>query len=204
MKKTVLCLGVALGALVADQVTKFLAVAHLTRALDGKSGLSAWLSFFRPERQVRARGQIEVVSDYFHLRYVENPGAAWGMFADLPEAFRAPFFVVVTVFAVGFVLWMIRQTEPDQRTLQLALALVLGGALGNFADRLSRGYVVDFLDFHWRNQPGMRFPTFNVADIAISVGVGLLLFDAVLQTIAQRRAARLRPVEAEEPPSTGA
>ncbi len=190
MKKTVLCLGVALVALVVDQVTKFLAVANLTRALDGKEGLAAWASFYAPERQVRARGSVEVIEDYFGLRYVENPGAAWGLFADLPDALRTPFLVVVTVVAMGFVLWMIRQTEPGQRLLQLALALVLGGALGNFADRLTRGYVVDFLDFHWRNQPGLRFPTFNVADIAISVGVAFLLFDAVLQTLAQRRERR--------------
>ena len=71
-----------------------------------------------------------------------------------------------------------------QRWLATALALVAGGALGNGIDRLSRGYVVDFLDFHWA---GHHFPGFNVADMAISLAVGLMLLDMVLQARAQKK-----------------
>ncbi len=197
--KTVFCLGVALATLVADQVSKYLAVAHLTRSLGDLSGAERLWAFARPERPVRAFNDVRVLEDYFHLRYVENPGAAWGLFGGLPESIRVPFFIVVTVMAVVFVLWMIRQTDAGQRLLLWALALVLGGALGNFTDRLLRGYVVDFLDFHWRNQPGMRWPTFNVADIAISVGVALLLLDALRQGLAQRRLERARAQIAQSP-----
>jgi signal peptidase II len=199
MKKVLLSLSVALGILVADQVTKYLAVSHLTRSLEGKSGLERVRAFAFPGGTLRARGEVRVLEDYFHLRYVENPGAAWGLFADLPDGVRGPFFTAITLLAVGFILWMIRKAERDQWLLQLALALVLGGALGNFLDRLARGYVVDFLDVHWRNQPGMRWPTFNVADIAISVGVAFLLFDAARQTWRHRRMAAGAPAPVEPP-----
>jgi signal peptidase II len=65
--------------------------------------------------------------------------------------------------------------EEAQRLLRVALSLVLAGAVGNFIDRLARGYVVDFVDWHWWNRPDLYWPTFNVADSMIVVGVGLLL-----------------------------
>ncbi|NOK10196.1 signal peptidase II [Corallococcus exercitus] len=183
-----LLLVVVLAVLAADQLTKYLAVSRLTEALDGRSGLSR-VSGFLSEQNLDNDPPVEgvfrkntrpyrFIEDYWHFRYVENPGAAWGMFSSLPDAARKAFFHVVSLVALAFILVLYRKTEPSQKGVRVALALITGGALGNFVDRLIRGYVIDFIDWHWRNQPGMRWPTFNVADAAICVGVGLMLLDS--------------------------
>lgn len=174
--------------LAADQVTKYLAVAHLTDVMDGRQGMARVSAFLQernldndpPTEGARRRNTRphRFVEDYWHFRYVENPGAAWGLFGNLPDGARQTFFHVVSLAALAFILSMYVKLEPGQRVVRLALALVAGGALGNFLDRLMRGYVIDFVDWHWRNQPGMRWPTFNVADAAICVGVGLMLLDS--------------------------
>ncbi|MDC0711446.1 signal peptidase II [Stigmatella sp. ncwal1] len=195
---------VAFAVLAADQATKYLAVARLTDALDGRAGMSRVQGFFTEQNldnhppaeggRYRATRPYRFIEDYWHFRYVENPGAAWGMFADLPEAVRRIFFHVVSLVALTFIFVMYARSEPSQRLVRLALALVAGGALGNFMDRLFRGYVIDFIDWHWRNQPGMRWPTFNVADAAICVGVALMLMDSL-----RRPATAASPKLAESP-----
>ncbi|MCY1032866.1 signal peptidase II [Corallococcus sp. BB11-1] len=184
-----LLLVVVLAVLAADQVTKYLAVSRLTQALDGRDGLarvSGFLSEQNLDNDPPVEGEFRrntrpyrFIEDYWHFRYVENPGAAWGMFADLPDTARKVFFHVVSLAALSFILVLYRRTDASQKVVRLALALITGGALGNFMDRLIRGYVIDFIDWHWRNQPGMRWPTFNVADAAIVVGVALMLLDSV-------------------------
>jgi signal peptidase II len=180
---------VGLATLAADQVAKYLAVSHLTDSLEGQSGLARVQGFLAEQESDgapflgglhrRPTSPYRFIEDYWHFRYVENPGAAWGLFASLPEGVRRPFFHLVSLVALGFILTMYVRLAPEQRMVRWALALVAGGALGNFLDRLLRGYVIDFIDWHWRNQPGMRWPTFNVADAAICVGVGLLLVDSM-------------------------
>lgn len=196
--------------LVADQVTKYLAVAHLTDVMDGREGWARVSAFFTEKnldndppmeggrrRNTRPRYVIE---DYWHHRYVENPGAAWGLFGNLPDGTRQAFFHVVSLAALAFIIGMYRKLEPGQGMVRVALALVAGGALGNFVDRLLRGYVIDFIDWHWRNQPGMRWPTFNVADAAICVGVGLMFLDSFRSRPAAQAASEPSPV-AEGPKS---
>lgn len=180
---------VGLATLAADQVTKYLAVAHLTEALDGRTGVARVEGFlsernldnYPPQAGVRslATRPHRFIEDYWHFRYVENPGAAWGFLGNLPDSVRRPFFHLMSLVAFGFICFMYVRLTPEQRGLRWALALISGGALGNFVDRLLRGYVIDFIDWHWRNQPGMRWPTFNVADVAICVGVGLLVLDSL-------------------------
>jgi signal peptidase II len=109
------------------------------------------------------------------MNYVENPGAAWGLFRGFSVGFRNAFFTLVSVGAVAFILNYYRRVREDQRFLQLALAFVLSGAVGNFIDRLARGYVVDFVEWYWWNRPDLRWPTFNVADSLIVVGVAMLV-----------------------------
>jgi signal peptidase II len=191
---------VALTTLAADQVTKYLAVANLTDALDGRAGLERLKGYFSEQNldnhplpgsgRYYASRPHRFIEDYWHFRYVENPGAAWGLFANLPDTARRIFFHVVSLAALAFILAMYVRLEPGQRLVRVALSLVAGGALGNFMDRLARGYVIDFIDWHWRNQPGMRWPTFNVADAAICVGVALMLLDSL----------RLRRSEPASPP----
>ncbi len=202
MKKSLrLLLVIALSTLAVDQVTKFMAVANLTDALDGRQGLARLSGFFSEQnldnspppqegRYYRSR-PYRFIEDYWHFRYVENPGAAWGLFANLPDTARRVFFHVVSLAALAFILAMYVRLEPGQRLVRMALALVAGGALGNFMDRVARGYVIDFIDWHWRNQPGMRWPTFNVADAAICVGVALMLLDSLRLRRAEPAAAPL-------------
>ena len=105
---------VGLATLAADQVTKYLAVAHLTEALDGRTGLSRVEGFFSeknldndppaPGAWRRSTRPYRFIENYWHFRYVENPGAAWGLFATLPDGVRKPFFHAVSLVALGFIL----------------------------------------------------------------------------------------------------
>ena len=114
-----------------------------------------------------------VVASFFHLTYVRNTGAAFGFLAQTPAWFRQPFFLgttLVAVFALGIFL---RNADETDRMTSIAVATILGGALGNMIDRIQDGSVIDFLDFHWH---GYHWPAFNVADMCITLGViGLLL-----------------------------
>lgn len=107
------------------------------------------------------------------MRYVENPGAAWGLFHDMSDGTRNVFFVaIVSLAAVAFILVYYRRLRQEQRYSQVALALLLSGAVGNFVDRLARQYVVDFIDWY---AGSWHWPTFNVADSLIVVGVAMLV-----------------------------
>lgn len=142
------------------------------------------------ERTVR--GRTVHVMPGFDLRYARNPGAAWGLFANVSETYRRPFFVSVSILAMAFIVFTYTRAGLDQRRLRLALALVFGGAVGNFIDRLALGYVVDFVDWHARLFGRVRhWPTFNIADAGITVGVLLLALDLF------PRRARVTPPAAE-------
>jgi signal peptidase II len=122
---------------------------------------------------------ISVVSGFFNLTYVRNSGAAFGFLADAHPEFRVPFFIIVPVIAMGVIGYLFKDLKSSQNLMATALSLVVGGAIGNFIDRVRFNYVVDFLDFHWKFQ--YHFPAFNVAGSAICVGVGFLLLDLIRQ-----------------------
>ena len=105
---------------------------------------------------------IPLIPRVFHLTYIQNPGAAFGLLAN-----RTSFFIWITFLVVALILVFYRQIPGDRRWTRLALAMMLGGAVGNLIDRLRAGSVVDFLDFRF-------WPVFNLADSAIVVGMGLL------------------------------
>lgn len=179
MSKWRLLAAVFVLSLALDQVTKFLAVDRLTHAFEaaGATTLPAKLSAFVGMRHLeRYAGEpYAVFRPLWRMTYVENPFAAFGLFRTVPERFRYPLFIGVTIAAVIFVLAAYRKLEERQRWDQVALALILAGALGNFCDRLLHGYVIDFVDWYWWNRPDLRWPTFNVADSALVVGVAMLL-----------------------------
>ncbi len=116
-----------------------------------------------------------VCKPLWRMNYVENPGAAWGLFRELSPEFRNTFFTLISLGAVVFILWYYRRLRNDQRFLQVALSFVLSGAVGNFIDRLARGYVIDFVEWYWWNRPDLYWPTFNIADSLIVVGVAMLV-----------------------------
>lgn len=119
---------------------------------------------------------VPVIDGWFHLTYVLNPGGAFGMLRDADESVRLPFFLILSVVAVGALLMFVRQLPTDLRLLQFGLGLVLGGALGNLIDRAWFGHVTDFLDVFWGTY---HWPAFNVADSGISVGIVILLYYSV-------------------------
>jgi signal peptidase II len=204
-RRWALLAAIAFTVLAADQVTKFLAVKHLTRTFEVARAetLSEQVSAFVKEKHLRERGLSlgprPVVPVFWSHIYAENPGAAWSMFASWPDHVRIPFFHVISVLAIGLIGFYFHKLKSDQRLLQVALALVMGGALGNLLDRFLRGYVIDFIDWHL-NDPlwvtaRWHWPTFNIADAGISLGVGLIALDTLLVWLEQRRAAR-RPAAA--------
>ena len=115
-----------------------------------------------------------VIADVFDLTYVRNTGAAFGLFASVDSSIKAILLnsIAVIVFLIVSA-YALRSSHKSVR-LQVGLALILGGAVGNLLDRVRFGYVVDFLDF---SISGHHWPAFNVADSAICIGVGLLFLD---------------------------
>lgn len=111
------------------------------------------------------------------LTYVRNPGASFSLLADADPAWRVPFFFVVTVVALIAVGWSLRELDPRDKLSRVGLGLIASGALGNVFDRLRFHEVVDFLELGVRGV--YTWPIFNVADSAVSVGVGLLLLRAL-------------------------
>ncbi len=114
------------------------------------------------------------ITDFFSIVHVHNYGAAFG-FLNNASGWQTVFFGVVAFVASIVIIRWLSQIVGKQRQLSFALALILGGALGNLMDRILFGFVIDFLSFHYGTS---EFPAFNVADSAIWVGAFLLLFDA--------------------------
>ena len=154
-----LWLGIALVILLADQATKLLIVDSF------------------------ALGDSQTITTFFNLVRVHNSGAAFSMLSTA-SGWQRWFFTALGVVATLFILWLLR-SHPTQKLFCFALALVLGGAVGNVIDRIAYGHVVDFLDFHWDWLSPVffqgHFPAFNVADSAISVGAVCLILDELIR-----------------------
>jgi lipoprotein signal peptidase len=121
---------------------------------------------------------LELIKGHLDFVLAKNRGGAWGLLQDTPEYVRRPFFVLVSVLAIGFIVSLYRRLAPTQNALRWGLPLVLGGALGNLIDRIRYSHVIDFIHAHmqWGGHDH-SWPTFNVADIAICIGVGLMAID---------------------------
>lgn len=131
---------------------------------------------------------VDLIPGFMKLVYAENPGAAWGFMADASDTARLVFFSLVAVIAALAMIWAIWIGWMGSVFGTLALGAILGGAVGNLIDRLRYQVVVDFI----LNYIGdARWPVYNVADVAISVGVGLILIEMLLA----RRAAPPQPAD---------
>jgi signal peptidase II len=121
---------------------------------------------------------IAVIPGFFDLIYTENRGMAFSLLAEGESEWRSFFLIGVTALVLAFVACILWQTSPKglaaSRWSRTGLSLVLGGALGNLYDRVVRGAVTDFLDFH---VAGYHWPAFNVADMGLTVGVALVVLD---------------------------
>lgn len=145
-------IGLSLLILLADQFTKVLIVGNYQL------------------------GDSTYVTSFFNVVRAHNTGAAFSFLASA-SGWQRWFFTVIGVVAAIFIVWMLR-SHPGQKLFSFALACILGGAIGNVIDRLWHGYVVDFVQLHWR---GWYFPAFNVADAAITVGAVCLILDELLR-----------------------
>lgn len=147
----------------SSSFSRWLALAVLVVILDQISKSWVLANFRLMDKQT--------VTSFFNLVLVFNSGASFSFLADA-GGWQKWFFVVLALGVSCWLLIMLRRHAPE-RLLPTALALILGGALGNVIDRLRFDAVVDFLDFHFA---GYHWPAFNVADSAITVGVGLMLW----------------------------
>ena len=145
-------LGLALIILIADQFTKVMITGYYKL------------------------GDSTTVTSFFNVVRAHNVGAAFSFLAGA-SGWQRWFFTGIGVVAALFIVWMLR-SHAGQKLFSFALACILGGAIGNVIDRLAYGHVVDFLQFHYA---GWYFPSFNVADSAITIGAGALILDEVLR-----------------------
>ena len=154
-----------------DQLTKYLTILHL-KPID----------------------TLPIIEDVFHLTYVENTGAAFGMMKDA----RWIFMITSTVAIIGILGYMIRRTWIQKKKMPwmeaLSLSLILGGGIGNMIDRTTLGYVVDMIDCRFIN-----FAVFNVADSFVCIGAGLMILYLILETVKESRAEKAK--EATEIPA---
>ena len=121
-----------------------------------------------------------VIKGFFTIHYVRNEGIAFGLFHSTNSQWKPILLSLMAIIAVVIVVYYLWTNSIGERSILFSLALLEGGILGNFSDRLLRGYVVDFLELHWRNS--FSWPTFNVADAAITCGVFIILFQNVFGT----------------------
>lgn len=128
--------------------------------------------------------EVVTVLPVLDITRLHNTGAAFSFLAGASGWQRWFFIALAVAVSAGIVVWLARIRERTQYWLALGLALILGGALGNVIDRARHGFVIDFIHVHWERA---YFPAFNVADSAITIGAGLVLLDAFLES---RRAAR--------------
>ena len=145
-------LGLSLVILIADQFSKMMV-----------------LGYYR-------LGDSTTVTRFFNLVRVHNEGAAFSFLAD-GSGWQRWFFSAVGLAAAVFIVWMLK-SHARQRLFAFAMACILAGAIGNVMDRLMHGYVVDFLQFHYA---GWYFPSFNLADSAITIGALAMILDELLR-----------------------
>jgi len=148
---------VVLGVVIVDQVTK------------------AWIAASLSLHQA-----VSVIPGFFSIVHVQNPGGAFGWMSGEYSHIKRFFFTAGTLVAAGLLLQLFRRLPREYRLLHFGIALILGGAVGNLIDRIRSGSVLDFLDFYWRD---LHWPAFNVADSAVTIGAGILIYYLVFRKI---------------------
>ena len=161
---TVILIAVIAAVIGLDQLTKWLAVVYL----QGEASFPLW-------------------KDVLHFTYVENTGMAFGMLKD----HRWVFMVFSTVAIIGLSIYLFR-FRPEGRWMQVSMAMIIGGGIGNMIDRVFLGYVVDFIDFTLIN-----FAVFNVADSFVCVGAGIMILCLVIELVKEIKLERAQKAEKE-------
>lgn len=149
-----------------DRIVLFLSVVIIL--------LDQWTKQLTLDRFVLGES-IAIIEGFFNFTYVQNKGAAFGFLAGAPDWFRIPFFFTIPFIALGFIYNIYRKLPRENVKVATAIGLILGGAIGNILDRIQHGFVVDFIDFHWKEI--YHYPAFNIADSAICIGIALFVLD---------------------------
>jgi signal peptidase II len=159
VNKSIFFLIISAGVLLCDQLTKALVLVRLP--------------LYR---------SIPIIPGLFSLTHIHNPGGAFGFMAGNDTHLRHYLFLCASVAALVLILYYYKHTPGSQRVLCAALAMIFGGAVGNLIDRFRMGEVVDFLDFYVGR---LHWPAFNVADSAITIGIGIFIYHLLFKKMPQ-------------------
>lgn len=174
---------------------KFKLLVFVTPAIILLDQFTKWLIL----SYVPLYGSIPVIPGFFDVVHVRNTGAAFGFLAGSDHAFRQPFFYLVAIVAVVVLVGLFRRLSPRDVVMSWVVALVAGGLVGNLIDRVRFGNVVDFLSFHWRDASvdwrilnwslhfRWEWPSFNIADSAITMAMVLLVLNMLVIERGEKR-----------------
>ena len=188
-KKWTLFAVVSIITLVADQATKIWARGSLPTqpaGCDVPDDIIARKCFGLP---------VSVIDGYWEWRLSMNPGSAFGLFGNLGPSFTRVLFSIIGVAAVAGMIYMLKKARPDQKILHWALALVAGGAVGNLIDRAYYSVVTDFILWKYKTH---EWPVFNIADVVLVVGVGLMFIDIQKENKREKLARKDRQAKAKK------
>ena len=124
-------------------------------------------------RNIMIQSSKSIIRGFFNLTHIRNRGAIFGFFSQYDSRPLFIFLTLVSLVALGLVIYYFFKTPSSERFMKISLSIILAGALGNLIDRVFRGYVIDFLDFYIKN---WHWPSFNIADASITTGAFLLIF----------------------------
>ena len=195
-KALVLCLAATAVFTAMDLGTKHWALDRLSQpAALPSAPVCQPNDYGRIQPQRAQRPPVVLIDGYLEFRYAENCGAAFGFMRDMPTPVRKGVFYVAAAGAAILLLWMFA-TGRGGALFAISVPLIVSGAVGNFVDRVRLGYVVDFVRFHLNDR--WAYPTFNVADAWITIGVALILIEGFVDG---RRDKQARAADAEPPGS---
>ena len=160
----------------SDEVRERVLSSHLYSAAYTRMDLSAPVK--EGDIYLLMQRNVELISGFMQFKYAENPGAAWGFLSSQSEDFRKWFFLFVSIVALSVIGYLYYNLQDEQVMAAWAFGIIMSGAIGNFIDRVRFNYVVDFIDMYVGDS---HWPTYNVADIAITVGVALLLLEVLFK-----------------------
>jgi len=181
-------------SLIADQATKIWARASLPVMPDGCAA-QAKMELVDAMIAHKCIGKaVPVIENYWDWRLSMNPGSAFGLFSST-GSFGRIMLSIVGIAAVAGMIWMLRKARPDQRILHWALAFVAGGAVGNLIDRIYYGVVTDFVLWRYKTS---EWPVFNIADVVLVVGVGLMFIDIQKEGKREKVAKKARQEKAKQ------
>ena len=178
IKKWLWLAAIVLALTAADQGSKIWAMKRLARPIEGKLSHPCRPDSTPEQRTVwRAEKRIIVIKGYWEFIYTQNCGGVFSMMTKVKDSIRRPMFFVVYALAMALLFYLFVRLKPEEKFLIIAFPILFGGAIGNIIDRVLRGYVVDFI--YWHIKSRAAWPVFNVADIAITVGIGLVLVNTL-------------------------